>query len=160
MNGILGRGWMLAGVLALTAGTAGFAGAAFAQGGMHMHMMHGMHDGMPNAAAMDAHIDAMLKEMVPDATPDQAARLKAAMKAVHGEMGGVHKQFAQTHERLHALLLAPTIDRAALERVRAEQIRAIDDASRRLVDKMVDAAEVLSPAQRSGIAAKIKAHHG
>lgn len=166
MNGIFGRRWMLAGMLAFTAATAGLAGAGLAQSGhgmagMHMmHGMHGMHGGMADPAAMDAHVDAMLKEMVPDATPDQAARLKAAMKAVHGDMGAVHAQFEQSHQRLHALLLAPVIDRAALEQVRAEQIRAIDQASRQMVDKMVDAAEVLTPAQRAGIAAKMKAHQG
>jgi len=162
MNGNKGRGWMLAGLLAFTAGTAGLAGAALAQGGhgMHMQMMHGMHDGMADPAAMDAHVDAMLKEMVPDATPDQAARLKAAMKAIHGDMRSVHAQFEQTHQRLHALLLQPVIDRAALEKVRVEQIQAIDQVSRQMMDKMIGAAEVLNPAQRAAIAAKLKAHQG
>jgi len=154
---------MLAGMLAFTAGAAGLAGAGMAQSGhgmATMHMMHGMHGGAMDPAAMDAHVDAMLKEMVPDATPDQAARLKAAMKAIHGDMGAVHAQFEQTHQRIHAVLLQPVIDRAALEKVRAEQIRQIDVISRQMVDKMADAAEVLSPAQRAGIAAKLKAHKG
>jgi Spy/CpxP family protein refolding chaperone len=127
---------------------------------MHMRMMHGMHGGMADPAAMDAHVNAMLKQMVPDATPDQTARLKAAMKAIHGDMGAVHARFEQTHERLHALLLAPVIDRAALEKVRAEQIGQINQTSRQLVNEMVDAAEVLTPAQRTAIAAKLKAHKG
>jgi len=163
MNVIFGQRWMLAGMLAFTAATAGLAGAGLAQSGhamAGMHMMHDMHAGMANPAAMDAHVDAMLKEMVPDATPDQAARLKAATKAIHGEMGAVHTQFDQAHQQFHALLLAPAIDRAALEKVRAEHIRGIDQASRQMVDRMVEAAEILSPAQRAAIAAKLNAHKG
>jgi Spy/CpxP family protein refolding chaperone len=158
MTGILKQRWILAGVAALTAGTLGVAGAGLAQsrhGPAGMHMMHG---GNASPAAMDAHVDAMLKEMVPNATHDQAARLKADMKAIHSDMGAVHAQFDQTHQRLHALLLAPTVDRAALERVRADQIRQIDQASRHLLDQMVAAAEVLTPAQRTGIATKLNAH--
>lgn len=154
---------MLAAVLAFTAGTAGLAGAGLAQSGhamAGMHMMHGMHGGAMDPAAMDAHVDAMLASMVPDATADQKTRLKAAAKAIHADMGAVHAQFGEAHERLHALLLAPVIDRAALEAVRAEQIREIDTVSRRMVDKIADAAEILSPAQRTGIAAKMKAHKG
>lgn len=157
---ILKQRWMLAGVTAIAACTLGAAGAGLAQsrhGTVGMHMMHG---GTAGPAAMNAHLDAMLKELVPDATPDQAARLKADMKAVHGDMGAVHAQFEQTHQQLHALLFAPTIDRAALERVRADQIRQIDQASKQLVDKLVAAAEVLTPAQRAGIATKLHAHNG
>jgi periplasmic protein CpxP/Spy len=157
MNRFFGRHWIVAGMLTFTAASAGLAGAGLAQSGHGMPMMHG---GMSDPAAMDAHVDAMLKEMVPDATPDQTARLKAAMTAIHGDMGAVHAQLEQTHQRLHALLLKPVIDRAALEKVRAEQIREVDHASAQLVNKMVSAAEVLTPAQRSGIAAKLKAHEG
>jgi len=162
-NRILGRRWMLAGVLAFTAGTAGLAGAGPAQGGhgmagMHMmHMMHGMHG---DPAAMDAHVDAMLTTMVPDATDEQKARLKAAAKGIHADMAALHAQFDQSHQRLHALLLAPAIDRGALEAVRAEQIRQMDQVSRRMVDEMAAAAEVLTPAQRRGIAEKLKADKG
>lgn len=155
-NRILGRRWALAGVLAFTAGTAGLAGAGLAQGGQGMagmHMMHGMHG---DPAAMDAHINAMLA-MVPDATDDQKARLKAAVQGIHADMAAVHAQLGQSHQRLHALLLAPAIDRGALEAVRAEHIRQMDQVSRRMVDKMVEAAEVLTPAQRTALAARLKA---
>jgi len=160
MDGLFGRRWMLAGVLAFTAATAGLAGAGLAQSGhgmAGMHMMHAMHG---DPAAMDAHIDAMLSKMVPDATADQTARLKAAAKGIHADMAAMHAQFDQAHQRLHALLLAPVVDRGALEAVRAEQIRQIDQASRRLIDKMADAAEVLTPAQRKAIAAKLQEHQG
>lgn len=145
---------MLAGALAFTAGTAGLAGAGLAQSA---HGMHSMHGGMAtmDPAAMDAHFEAMFAQMVPDATPDQKARLKAMAKAIHADLGAVHAQFGQSHQRLHALLLRPAIDRAGLEALRAEQVHQIDIVSRRLVDKLADAAEVLTPAQRVRLTAKL-----
>lgn len=159
-NRILGRRWMLAAALAFTAGAAGLAGAGLAQGAQGMagmHMMHGMHG---DPAAMDAHVDAMLTTMVPDATDEQKARLKAAAKGIHADMAALHAQLDQSHQRLHALLLAPVIDRGALEAARAEHIRQMDQVSRRMVDEMAAAAEVLTPAQRAGIAARLKADKG
>lgn len=158
MNRNLGRRWVLAGVLAVTAGTAGLAGAGLAQTGQAMHGMHG-HGGMMamDPAAMDAHFDKMIAEMVPDGTPDQKARLKAIAKTVHADLGAVHAQFRQAHQRAHELLLRPVVDRAGLEALRVEQVHQIDVVSRRVVQALADAADVLTPAQRARIAAKHKA---
>lgn len=159
MNRNLGR--LLAGLLAVTAGTAAIAGAGLAAGHPAPHEMLGMsrHGGMAamDPAAMDAHVDKMLAEMVPDATAEQKARLKTIAKAVHSDLGGVHAQFGQAHQQAHALLLQPTIDRAGLEALRVEQVRQVDVASQRVVAAIADAAEVLTPEQRVRIAAKLKA---
>jgi Spy/CpxP family protein refolding chaperone len=154
MNRILGGRWMLAGLLAVTAGAAGVTGAAIAQGGGAMHRMHGGSD----PAAMEARFDKMIAQMVPDATPEQKSRLKAIAGPIHADFGAVHAQFHQAHQRAHAMLLAPTVDRAGLERLRAEQIRQLDTVSRRMVNAMADAAEVLTPEQRAGLAEHLKTH--
>ena len=52
MNMNVGRGWILAGLLIFTAGTAGLAGAGLAQGGQMLHNMHGM-PGHGSMMAMD-----------------------------------------------------------------------------------------------------------
>jgi Spy/CpxP family protein refolding chaperone len=145
---------MLAGLLAITAGASGLTGAAIAQGGNAMHRMHGGHGGDP--AAMDAHLDQMLTRMLPDATAEQKARLKAIAGPLHADLGAVHAQFQQAHARAHMLLLAPTIDRAGLEQLRAEQLREMDVVSRRLVKAVADAAEVLTPEQRARVAGQFK----
>jgi protein CpxP len=49
------------------------------------------------------------------------------------------------------LLTQQTIDRAALEKLRADQIALHDAASRRLIQAIGDAAEVLTPEQRRKI---------
>lgn len=148
---------MLAAVLALTAGTAGVAGAGLAEAGQAMHAMHGGHGEMGDPAAMDAHLDKMFAEMLPDATPEQKSRLKAIATAAHTDVGAVHAQFGQAHQRAHALLLAPAIDRAGLEALRAEQIHQLDIVSRRVVREIADAAEVLTPDQRARLAAHLGA---
>jgi Spy/CpxP family protein refolding chaperone len=71
------------------------------------------------------------------------------MRPMHGGM-------EQAHAELHGLLTAPTIDRAALERLRARHIAEIDQASRTMVSAMADAAEVLTPALRARLRAAME----
>jgi Spy/CpxP family protein refolding chaperone len=59
---------------------------------------------------------------------------------------------ADAHKRAHELLLQPTMDRAALEALRAEQIASADEASKKLVQFLADAADVLTPEQRAKLA--------
>lgn len=159
MNGYFGRGWMLAGLLAATAGTAGLAGAGWAQGGPALHGMRG-HSGTTamDPAAMGAHFDKMIASMLPDATAQQKARLKTIATSVHVDISAVHAQFPQAHQRAHELLLRSPVDRVGLEALRVDQLRQFDVASKRIVDGLSDAAEVLTPEQRARFAAHLKAH--
>ena len=162
MNGYFGRGWMLAGLIAVTAGTAGLAGAGWAQGGPALHGMHGMHGHYDtkamDPAAMDAHFDKMIASVLPDATAQQKARLKTIATSVHVDIRAIHAQFPQAHQRAHELLLRSTVDRAGLEALRVDQLRQFDVASKRIVDGLADAAEVLTPEQRARFAEHLKAH--
>jgi hypothetical protein len=145
---------MAVGLVAAVAATTGIAGTGLAQVDNAMHGMHGHGAMSMDPAAMDAHIDKMFAEMLPDGTADQKARLKTIAKAVHADIGTVHAQIGQSHKRMHDLLLRPKIDRAALEAVRVEQVQQIDAASKRLVGELADAAEVLTPQQRTTLAAR------
>ena len=49
-------------------------------------------------------------------------------------------------------MTAPTVDRTAIERLRAEQIGLAETASKRIAQALADAAEVLSPEQRRKVA--------
>ena len=149
---------MLAGLLAAAGTTVGLVGTGYAQGAHPLSAMHGRagEGAAKDPAAMEARFDKMLAEMVPDATAAQKARLKTIAGGVHGDLGSVHARFEESHRRLHDLLLRPTIDRAALEALRAEQLRQIDSVSRHLVGALADAAEVLTPEQRARFAAAHK----
>ena len=53
------------------------------------------------------------------------------------------------------LLTATTIDRAAIEKLRADQIALADSVSKRVTQALGDAAEVLSPEQRRKLSDRI-----
>ena len=54
-------------------------------------------------------------------------------------------------QRGRTLLTQPSIDRGAIEALRAEQLALADAASKRLAQALADAAEVLTPEQRRRI---------
>ena len=108
-------------------------------------------------AAMDAHIDKMVDQFAADASPDQKARVAAIAKAAMADLRPAHAQFGQAHARAHELLMAPVIDRGALEQLRAEQMQRMDFASRRILTAVEDAADVLTPEQRAKFAAHLRA---
>ena len=112
-------------------------GAMAAHGAMHGQMM----------SRMQAMLDAV------GATADQKTKIAAILHTGFAPLMGLHTEMQQAHASLHALITAPTIDRAALEQLRAREMAALDAASRTLVKAIADAAEVLTPAQRAKAAA-------
>jgi protein CpxP len=138
---------------AFVAGGLVFSGATLAAEGMAMH--GGGH--MAMHAMMEGHVDKMLAAV--DATPDQKARVHEILKGAMQSMGPLHERLASAHVELHQLLIAPTIDRAALEHLRAEKMADVDQASRTLVQALGDAAEVLTPEQRAKVGKLMAEHH-
>ena len=149
-----GRRWLIAAALAVAVGA---AGASFAGGGAVLpgHPGHARHMAM-DPAAMDAHIDAMVAQLAADASPDQKARVAAIAKSAIADLRPAHAQFHQAQARVHALLMAPVIDRAALEQLRATQMQQMDAVSRRVLAAVEDAADVLTPEQRVAFAEHLK----
>jgi Spy/CpxP family protein refolding chaperone len=142
---------------------AGLAGAvavtlpALAQESMeHAGHMHGMGPMGGDHAMTRAHLERALDEV--GATPAQKQRIGAVLHGAFADMGQMHEHMAATHADLHRILTAPVIDRAALERLRAERMAEFDQASRKLVNALADAAEVLSPAQRARLGAMMAEH--
>jgi Spy/CpxP family protein refolding chaperone len=110
----------------------------------------GMH-GMPMA-----HVAKMLDEV--GASAEQKSRIEAILRAGFAPMADMHSDMAKTHAGLHAILTAPTIDRAALEQLRASEVARIDQASRSATKAIADAAEVLTPEQRAKLATLMAGH--
>jgi Spy/CpxP family protein refolding chaperone len=121
-------------------------------GPMGMHGMHGH-----GHAMMQAHLEKMLTAL--DATPEQKEKIKTILHHGFEQIGPVHQKMAAGHKQLHDLLTAPTIDRGALEQLRASEMADFDQASKGLVQTLADAAEVLTPAQRAKLATMMAEHH-
>lgn len=149
LTGLALAGAFVAGGLTLPILTASAEDAA-----MHGAMHAGGHGEMH--AMMMQHLDKMLTAV--DATPDQKSRIMSILGGAMKSMGGAHEKIHDGMRRFHTLLSAPTIDRGALESVRASEIAEVDAGSKTLVAAMADAAEVLTPAQRAKLATMMADH--
>ena len=102
----------------------------------------------------DAEIEARIERMVKhaaieiDATQEQQEKITALVTAVAKDLKPVQDRLHATGKELHDLLLANTIDRAALEQLRTERLADAERISKNLVSALADVAEVLSPEQR------------
>ena len=94
-----------------------------------------------------------------DATQEQRDKIDAIVKAAIPDVLAMHKDHAARREKALAIFKADTIDRAALEAMRAERLSAGDAASKRIVQAVADAAEVLKPEQRRQLAGKWEQWH-
>jgi protein CpxP len=89
-------------------------------------------------------------------TPQQKDRLVAIATAALADLRPLREQMRESRRRGLELLATPVIDRRALEQVRATQMQLADAKSRRTVQAMADAAEVLTPEQRLKVAERLK----
>jgi Spy/CpxP family protein refolding chaperone len=130
---------------------------AFGQGFAWKHFAwqrDGFWGAPPSPAEIDDRIDRMTKHMAIelDATPDQQARIASIAKATVADLRPMREQAQAARARAVTLLTAPNVDRAAIERLRAEQMALADTASKRIVQALADASEVLSAEQRRKVA--------
>jgi len=95
-----------------------------------------------------------------NASPEQKAKLLAVAKAAQLDLKPLHEQLKAGHEQMMVLMSATTLDRAAIEQRRQQQVATTDAISRRMVQLMVDSAEVLTPEQRTKFAAMMKNRQG
>ena len=146
-----GRRRSFASLLALTGIGLLASGAARAQGfGGHRH--HGDPEDM--LKRLDYRIGYMIKEV--GGTPEQKDKLVAIAKATMTDMKPLREQHMGARKQGLELLAAANIDKAALERLRVGQITLADSMSKRVLQGMVDAAEVLTPEQRTKLATHMK----
>jgi len=142
---------------------AGFGGYSWAHGGGHGGGHGGWHrgGGFMGGPMDDQRVERMVKHMAVevDATPEQTAKLTEIAKAAAKDLQPLREKSRNARREGMKLLAAPTIDRAAIERLRAEQIQAADAASKRLTQALADTAEVLTPAQRQKLAERFQ-HRG
>jgi periplasmic protein CpxP/Spy len=150
-----------AAIATLIAGVAAAIGfKAYGQeGGCGWHRA-GFVAGPIDPAAVEEHLDRMLKHLYVeiDATEEQKQKLEPIVKQAAKDLLPLRDKARAARKRAVELLTADTIDRAAVEALRAEQLQLAEQASRRLTQALADVAEVLTPAQRKDLAARIERH--
>jgi periplasmic protein CpxP/Spy len=83
-----------------------------------------------------------------DATAEQQSKLQGIVKGALQDLLPMREKALAVRQQARDLLTQPTIDRGAIEKLRADQIAAADTASKRIVQALGDAADVLTPEQR------------
>lgn len=137
--------------VALAAGTAGgYIGKSYAQGMPFMGV-----SGDP--ARMDEQVDRMVKRFAStvDATPEQQQKLAAIARGASRDVAPARDKLRDARKQAIEIGRAPTVDRAALEKLRAEQLQLADSVSKRMTQALADAAEVLTPEQRQKISGRL-----
>lgn len=139
---------------------AGIGFKAFAQGGGCGWHRSGFAAGPLDPAAVDEHLDRMLKHLYVeiDATDEQKQKLEPIVKQAVKDLLPLREKARATREQALALLTADAIDRGAIEALRAEKLQLAEQASKRFTQALADVAEVLTPAQRKALAARIEEH--
>jgi protein CpxP len=98
-----------------------------------------------------------------DATAEQQEKLRTVMKATVKDLLPLREQAQFARRQVRILLTQPTIDRAAIEKFRADQLALADTFSKRVTQAVADAAEVLTPEQRRKVDERLealRAHRG
>lgn len=155
MDKFTSRRWF--GAMAGLGGLGLLAHNAQAQGGMFGggHWGRGgNHSPEEMAQMLDKRIGQMLEKV--GGTPEQKTRLVQLAQTAMTDMKPLREQHKAARKKGMELLSAQSIDRAALERLRQEQMTAATAMSQRMVQHMADAAEVLTPAQRTQLATHMK----
>ena len=86
-----------------------------------------------------------------DATTEQQDKLRAIVKSAVGDIMPMREKSRAGRAQARKLLTEPTVNRAEIERLRADQIALADAFSRRIAQALGDAGEVLTVEQRKKI---------
>ncbi len=153
---------MLAHVPVLGPGLAA-AAAPFEEGlgsAMAAEWRDGFFDGVVETV-VQAHADRAVRHLSIeiDATAEQQDKLRAIVHDAVKDLLPVREKLMAARGTARDLLTQETVDRAALEKFRTDMLATHDAVSRRLVQAVADAAQVLTPEQRRRIADMAAARH-
>lgn len=153
-----------AAIVSLIAGLATTIGLkAFAQGGgpggWHRH---GFMGAPLDPATLDQHLDRILKHLYVeiDATDAQKQQLAPIVKGAARDLLPIRDKMHEARRQAVEVLSRDSIDRAALETLRAGQLQSAEAFSKRLTQALADIADVLTPEQRKQLAEHVGRWHG
>ncbi len=145
-------------VLATLVLAAGLTGAAVTKAvsnpfgyGPGFHGMRGPWGGGPlEPAQIEERADRMIRHLGVelDTSNEQQDKLRTILRGMLKDVLPAREKAFAARQQARDLLTQNTIDRGALEKLRAEQLALADTVSKRVVQALGDAAEVLTPEQR------------
>ncbi|MBL8381039.1 MAG: Spy/CpxP family protein refolding chaperone [Burkholderiales bacterium] len=144
----LGRIVVVLAVAAAAGFAGGYAGKSYAQG------PHGFWKAAMDPARVDDRVERMVRHLAAevDATPEQRDKLNGIAKSAARDLLPLREKMRTARTQAVALVAAPQIDRAAIEKLRVEQVALADGTSKRIMDALAEAADVLTPEQRGKLA--------
>jgi Spy/CpxP family protein refolding chaperone len=114
---------------------------------------------------MPGHLDRLLEDV--KATADQRTQAKAIMDAARRDLGTQHEAGRALQDQAMQLFIQPSVDARQAEALRQQMLGQHDQASKRMLQAMLDLSRVLTPDQRQQLAlkmaerrAKMMEHHG
>jgi Spy/CpxP family protein refolding chaperone len=143
----------LAQVPGMTAVAAPFGGPGDWRGGLFDNMIE---------AVVEAHADRVVRHLSIeiDATNEQQEKLRAIVRDAVKDLLPMREKIMSARATARDLLTQQTVDRAAIEKFRTDTLATHDTVSKRLVQAVADAAEVLTPEQRRRIGDMVAARRG
>lgn len=120
------------------------------------------HHGPMSQAQIEERADKMVRHLAVevDATNEQQDKLRGIMRAAVKDVAPAAERARNARLQGRELLAATAINRADLEKLRAEQIASAEAVSKRVVQAIADAAEVLTPEQRKKLNDRFPPHGG
>ena len=108
-------------------------------------------------AQVDRHIERVIKHLAveADATADQQTKLVGIAKGAVNDLLPLREKLQANRAKALELFTAGSIDRAAIERLRGEQLALAETASKRIAQALGDAAEALNPEQRRTLVERV-----
>jgi len=94
------------------------------------------------------------------ADDSQRSAIKAIAERTFAEMSGLHGQRGRLHDQLAAAITANPVDRATVEKLRAQMVTMMEQGSQAISRGLLDAAEILTPEQRQALVNLMKEHRG
>ena len=139
--------------------------------GKAMACEHGMGHGGPQAfmsgqpmdvERMGKYADKRIERMLDDVKASDAQKEKASaiVKASLEKGAPLAEKMRDNHIQMRKLMSAPSLDKAAIEAMRAEQIKLADEASKQMTSTMLAVADILTPEQRTKLAEKMEKRRG
>jgi len=152
------RRFLFASALLLTGGVIGavIAGPVRSQGwyGPPMHHGFGHHQDFGDRMFSPGRLERGVERLgwVADASSEQKQKIYTITQKAADDIFELRAKHLEARKQLVETLVAPTVDRARLEALRADQMKLAETATKRVADAVADVAEVLTPAQRADLA--------